>query len=243
MRPLRTRSAALLASLVAVAAGTACVTTRALSVDAQAEIARGGRLYDNWISETGVTAPDAPHALYPADGAYAKDAATTWRCKECHGWDYLGRDGAYATGKHATGIPGIQGGAFGDTDEVARRLAAPPHDYGARLSPQDLRRVALFVTHGQLAMESWIDRTSREIRGDAARGRVHYAALCAGCHGAEGHAEDMPVLGKVARENPWEFLHKVLNGQPNTGMPALRTLDGDVAADIAAFAQTLPADG
>jgi thiosulfate dehydrogenase len=32
--------------------------------------------------------------------------------------------------------------------------------------------------------------------------------------------------------NPWEVMHKILNGQPDEEMPALRALDRQVVADI-----------
>ena len=38
--------------------------------------------------------------------------ADTWRCKECHGWDYAGKDGAYGSGDHRTGIVGVLGTAM-----------------------------------------------------------------------------------------------------------------------------------
>jgi thiosulfate dehydrogenase len=36
------------------------------------------------------------------------------------------------------------------------------------------------------------------------------------------------------------MLHKLMNGQPGEGMPALRALDGQIAADLAAFLPRLP---
>jgi thiosulfate dehydrogenase len=37
-----------------------------------------------------------------------KKGNTTWRCKSCHGWDNLGKDGAYASGSYKTGIMGVR---------------------------------------------------------------------------------------------------------------------------------------
>jgi len=70
-------------------------------------IARGGQLYDNWMAVVEAEEPEATHPAYPADGK--KKGAATWRCKECHGWDYRGKDGAYAKGSHATGIEIVRG--------------------------------------------------------------------------------------------------------------------------------------
>ena len=32
----------------------------------------------------------------------------TWRCKECHGWDYRGAPGAYSIGSDFTGIMDVR---------------------------------------------------------------------------------------------------------------------------------------
>lgn len=40
--------------------------------------------------------------------------------------------------------------------------------------------------------------------------------------------------------NPWEVMHKILNGQPDEKMPALRALDRQVTVDIMAHLTTLP---
>ena len=40
--------------------------------------------------------------------------------------------------------------------------------------------------------------------------------------------------------NPWEVMHKILNGQPGEKMPALRALDHQITVDIMAHMTTLP---
>ena len=40
--------------------------------------------------------------------------------------------------------------------------------------------------------------------------------------------------------NPWEVMHKILNGQPGEQMPALRALDHQIIADVMAHMTTLP---
>jgi len=49
-------------------------------------IREGGRIYANWADELGSELPGTTHPAYPAAGK--KKGKTTWRCKECHGWDY-----------------------------------------------------------------------------------------------------------------------------------------------------------
>lgn len=200
-------------------------------------IARGGRLYDKWFGENKAEKPAGNHAAYPADGKYKDDA--TWRCKECHGWDYMGKDGAYGSGKHATGIGGISGAAGGDPAAVAAMLRAAPHGYSeSQLSAKDVEDLALFVTQGQVDMKPYIDASGKPI-GDGARGANYYNTLCVGCHGADGAKIKEAPLGSVADNTP-EMLHKVLNGQPGEAMPALRALDHQIAADIVVHLQTFP---
>ena len=230
-------ASALLATLV-VAACVAPDASRGPSAD-DIRIAHGGRLYDNWYAEAGSTPPQARHELYPENGEYASKGAATWRCKECHGWDYAGRDGAYASGSHATGIAGIRAMSGFDPDAIARALTSAPHGFAGHLPADDVADVARFVSRGQVDMDQVIDRETVSARGDAARGAAHFGLLCSGCHGSDGAKEEMPTLGPLARKNPWEVLHKILNGQPGTPMPALRTLDPAISADILAFVQTL----
>ncbi|MHC5004711.1 MAG: hypothetical protein ACYTJ0_16480, partial [Planctomycetota bacterium] len=68
---------------------------------------RGGMIYDKWWAVLALPEPEGDHPLYPPDGP--RSGSTTWRCKECHGWDYKGADGAYSSGSHYTGIPGVYG--------------------------------------------------------------------------------------------------------------------------------------
>ena len=68
-------------------------------------IAEGGRLYDKWWAEYNLEKPSTTHPAYPKAGK--KTGASTWRCKECHGWDYVGKDGRYSSGSHYTGFEGV----------------------------------------------------------------------------------------------------------------------------------------
>ncbi len=62
--------------------------------DDEAAIARGGKIYGKWYKIAGVKAPKMSNPLYPAAKKYAKKPKSNWRCKECHGWDYMGANGA-----------------------------------------------------------------------------------------------------------------------------------------------------
>jgi len=212
----------------------------AQAAETESAIARGGRLYDKWFAENKAAKPADDHPAYPHKGGkYGKDAS--WRCKECHGWDYKGKDGAYASGGHATGIKGIQGAAGKDTTAIVAIFKDKNHGYtDAMLSAEDMNDLALFVAKGQVDVAKYVDAGTKKPKGDAARGEAYFNTLCAGCHGKDGKKlKDAPPLGSVA-DNAAEMLHKILNGQPGEAMPALRALDPQISADIALHLQALP---
>ena len=203
-------------------------------------LARGGRLYDHWISEIEADHPQKRHVSYPEAGTYARKTALTWRCQECHGWDYKGAAGAYRAGTHFTGIKGIQKAIGMPPETIVELLKSPTHAFGDKLSDQDLDALALFVSQGQADLTAEMDLEG-VVKGDTETGRGHFQNLCSACHGISGREiDDMPVLGALSRRNPWECFHKILNGAPGTQMPAFRSLDRQVSIDILAYLQTLP---
>lgn len=221
-----------------VAVGTGLLADAAPAAEELSAIARGGRLYDKWFVENKAAAPTTNHPAYANKaGKYGK--ADSWRCKECHGWDYLGKDGAYGKGAHFTGIGGIRAAAGRDPAAIAKLLREPPHGYTSdQLADRDVADLALFVSKGQLDLTPYL--ADGKPKGDGAKGEGYFATLCAGCHGMDGKKiSNAPPLGSVAGNVP-EMMHKLLNGQPGEAMPALRALDPQVAADIVVHLQTLP---
>ncbi|MDP2727915.1 MAG: hypothetical protein Q8P59_10275, partial [Dehalococcoidia bacterium] len=54
-----------------------------------ASVAKGGRLYDEWWEEApGATEPKGDQPLWATQTTNTRKGTDTWRCKECHGWDY-----------------------------------------------------------------------------------------------------------------------------------------------------------
>ena len=201
-------------------------------------ISRGAQLYDKWWVPVKAPKPEATHPAYPAAGK--KSGKNTWRCKECHGWDYIGAEGRYSKGSHFTGFKGVSGAAGTDPAAIAALLRAEPHGYTADMIPDAaMAELALFVSKGQVDPRPYMTADGKS-NGDVAAGKVYYEGVCAGCHGLDGKkVKDADPLGAVAG-NTQEMMHKVLNGQPGEAMPALRVLDAQVAADIVAYVQTLP---
>ena len=97
-----------LLSAATLVAGTVFVAAPAVAAEEQSVMAEGARMYDKWYSVIKAEKPKKSHPAYPSDKKYAKKPAANWRCKECHGWDYKGKDGAYGKGSHFTGIPEIR---------------------------------------------------------------------------------------------------------------------------------------
>jgi len=237
MKILKTEfyKSALVATAMIMAIGTASASE---SKDWQ--IATGAKLYDNWMSVLDMDPPAKPHSLYPADKAYANDAKSSWRCKECHGWDYMGKDGAYRSGKHFSGIKGINGAQGKSARSIIDVLTDKKHGYGDKLSKTDLGYLALFVSEGQEDMSTLINSDKSIKQGNMLQGKAYYETICAGCHGLDGmEPSDMDPLGELMG-NPWETAHKVLNGQPDEAMPGLRSLDRQVLKDLLAYLATLP---
>ena len=211
------------------------------------DIARGGQLYDKWWAVIEADEPEATHPAYPSAGK--KSGSATWRCKECHGWDYRGKDGAYAKGSHFTGITGIRGVEGMNVDRLHDIIMDETHGFTDREMPHSaMEKLALFLSRGQLDTERYIDRESKVARGNPHRGAQFFQTICAVCHGFDGKeinfkdADDPEYVGTVARHNPWEALHKIRFGQPGVGMIALFALDIDTLVDILAYTQTLPAE-
>ncbi len=205
-------------------------------------IARGGRLYDNWYVETDRRAPEVRHAAYPSDGPKANEPNVNWRCQECHGWDYKGKDGVYSEGPHFTGIKGIQGMAGADPAKIIALLKDETHGYRGRLEYRDFQDLANFVSKGQIDMDKFIDRATLVSNGDEGASESYFTTICAACHGTDGRKiRTMLPLGRIARTNPWNALHHIMNGHPDEEMPALRVLLGiPNMVDILTYAQSLP---
>lgn len=217
-------------------AATCVIATGSVAVSGDLEQVLGGMRYDNWWVATGLAEPATTHPLYPAGGMQTGSA--TWRCKECHGWDYKGVDGAYSDGTHFTGIAGVFGSTM--TPEEQFDLIKNHHGYGAAgLPDEDIWFIVEFLQHGLVDTDNYISPTG-DFFGETTDGRFGYQAAngyynCASCHG-----ETPADLTDLAENNPWEFLHKVRVSDPIGTMPgSILTGGGAIAgADIGAYLQT-----
>lgn len=206
-------------------------------------LAEGGILYDNWPEELGVTI-NKTHPSYPAGSK--QEGEVTWRCKECHGWDYKGKSGNYSEGSHYTGIRGIREFANQDPKEIVKILKDDTHAFGDMIPENAYDALAIFVSYGQIDVDLYIDRLSKKPIGDLSNGGRIFLATCTKCHGYDGKDinfkdEKKPeYIGTVAKRNPWETLHKIRWGHPATPMISLVFLDLKSQLDVLAFCQALP---
>lgn len=220
-----------------------------------ASIARGGTLYDAWWKVVpGAKEPKDNQPLWALQTTNKRKGSITWRCKECHGWDYKGKDGAYGSGSHYTGFPGLWDAAQKKgADALAAALkgsANPRHDFSSVLRPEDIADLVDFLKGGLTDMTKYVDyKTKKPVGGDVERGRARYG-VCGACHGPDGKklnfgSDKAPeYLGTIAKANPQEFLHKTRVGQPGSKppMPAALVLGWDMkqVVDVLAYSQTLP---
>lgn len=211
-------------------------------------VSRGGQLYDKYWMVTAGSAPTGEHALYPSNGV--KTGADTWRCKECHGWDYIGKEGRYSGGSHYTGIAGLY--PANKTKWQVYKEIKDGHGYGAgELADADIWDLAAFYDAGMYDI-NFILNADGTFRGNTTTGQTLYdsgiggGSSCASCHGTDGlnlvvaGFTDFP--GFLSNDNPQEFAHKVLYGQPGTSM--VITYDHGATleniSDLSAWSQTLP---
>jgi thiosulfate dehydrogenase len=217
-------------------------------------ISRGGQLYDNWWSTTvDAEKPNNDHPLWGQQSSNKRSGYSTYRCKECHGWDYRGKDGAYGKGSHYTGFAGVyeasQKMSIMELESVLSGSTSKEHDFSGYLNNDDISDLALFMKKGLTDARTYIKADASIIGGDITGGRDLYGRVCmTECHGPQGMAinfgdEEKPVfIGTVADKNPWEFLHKARAGQPGTRMSSgiiYKWSDKDLQ-NLLIYSQTLP---
>lgn len=217
------------------------------------DIIQGAILYDNWSAALGVNAPPGDMPIWARQSTNTRSGGDTWRCVECHGWDYRGLAGAYVSGSHATGFPDVLSLAaeMSEADILDHLNGAndPAHDFSAYLDETSLRHLAVFLKYGLIDDSLYIDVVSlKVIGGDTGHGKTLYESTCAACHGLDGtqitfRTEGVnEYLGTVAFRDPWRFLHRTRFGTAGTDMPVGAALGWTPAdgRDVLAYAQTFP---
>ena len=216
-------------------------------------VSRGGLLYDNWWAFTDVDAPTADHPIWSTQSSNTRSGEATWRCKECHGWDYLGLDGAYGSGSHFTGFPSVlEISQVNSVEELVSSLNGSTnadHDFSSVLDDTAINELATFLKEGVVDMREYIDYDrKRAIGADLNNGKKVFEGTCNKCHDDDGKKlnfgdESDPIyLGTLANSNPWETLHKGRFGQPGEKMFSSIDWGSSIqdSVDVLGYMQTLP---
>lgn len=239
----------LLAGLLALAAGRAAGgQLGGLSGDP----IEGGRIYDNWILALDLAPPAGNQPLWDNQDNNSRSGVITWRCVECHGWDYKGADGSYGPySSHYTGFPGV-GSAIGATQEEVldwlNGTQDPDHNFLRYTNSKALDDLSAFLRTQQLDMNLIIDPFTGQALGDRTLGALIYIDNCASCHGTSGDAINFgsvvePLfLGDLAVSDPWQTVHKIRFGSTSTArMPSSEKMGWSLnrVADVLAYTQGL----
>ena len=220
------------------------------------DIVRGAQLYDKWFAVLGVDPPAGNMPIWNRQSTNTRSGADTWRCSECHGWDYRGAQGAYSSGSHYTGFPDVMTLAKElSIEDIVSHLDGgkdTAHDISTFLDETALTQVAQFLKYGVIDDTQYINPVSlRVLDADINHGEVLYQSACSECHGVDGKKITFRTeginesLGNVANRDPWRFLHRTRFGTAGNNMPVGVNLGWTPAdgRDILAFAQTLPTGG
>ncbi len=213
-----------------------------------ANLVRGGKLYDKWWKINDGTEPTEDFdPVWGTQSTNTRSAGDTWRCKECHGWDYVGELGRYSSGNHYTGFTGIWEVRNDDKTTVfdAVKDDGGDHDFSEVLSDADVLDLTKFVVEGQVDMRLYLDYNSNYalLSGEAGNGEILFTNNCQVCHTADGiYGDPVEYISDLANDNPQEVLHKIRWGHPGTAMPSMvdQGLTIEEQMDILAYSQTLP---
>jgi cytochrome c553 len=240
---------ALLVCLLSVA--TVRVSTSA-NGPVEGDAVNGGRIYNNWMLALDLSPPAGEHPLWQDQDTNPRSGVVTWRCVECHGWDYKGADGSYdQDSSHYTGFPGVGNSIGTSHEDVLAWLDGtnnPEHNFLFYTTSVALEDVIAFIRTQQIDMDLMIDPNTGGSLGDWEQGATIYSESCLACHGISGAkvnfgSQANPLfVGDLAEAEPWRTVHVIRFGTPGGHMPASEALGWSLGrvADVLAYAQTLP---
>jgi thiosulfate dehydrogenase len=228
-------------------------TTAAAAAPSEGSAVTGGLLFDKWWTVIGGDEPTDENPVWSRQTKNESSGGDTWRCKECHGWDYQGVDGAYGSGSHLTGFPGIFGAQGRPAEDIVALISGqidPEHDFSSFLTESDMAALAAFTNNSLIDMPLFDLETKEPVSGDGVAGEALFSPTCTACHGEDGTtfnfgSEDEPeYVGTLSNDNPWEVSHKILfrhpGGSPEMPAQIQNRWGPQEIVDIVTFLQTLP---
>ena len=250
---MRTSIRILILAIFIMLLGVGTVSARNYVTPAD-DITIGAQLYDKWFAVLETNAPAGNMPIWERQSTNTRSGPDTWRCSECHGWDYKGSEGAYGSGSHATGFPNVMKLATQMTEtEIVDHLKGskdPSHDFSKYIKVTDLENLAKFIKEGVQDDTAAVDsHTLKAISGNAEKGKNLFEGNCAKCHGADGktivfRTEGVnEFIGSIANRDPYRFLHRTRFGVAGAkDMPIGHNLGwkNNDSVDILAYAQSLP---
>jgi len=199
----------------------------------------GGQLYSDWPLVMLFRGPFTKHPLWT--GSPAAINTETWRCVNCHGWDYRGSAGVGGDLGVISNVPGLRHLVGADRRTVADGITRGEHGFAAKqLSADALQFLVDFLIEGQNAVVALAEKARRS-GADAAAGRERYVSVCRVCHGPAGErlnlgSERFPdTLPTLARSKPWKFLHGVRFGHAGV-MPSFIMLEDSEFLNLLTYA-------
>ena len=216
-------------------------------------IPNGAQLFDDWSIVTGQSAPAGNQPLWARQSTNTRSGPDTWRCVTCHGWDGMGKDGAYRSGSNYTGFPNLvsAAGTLSEAEIIAalRGEKDADHNFSAVLDDTSMADLVAFLKNGLVDDTQYINLTTlKVIDGDIGLGKELYTQGCVSCHAEDGAGLPIRYEGRdaslvtVANTDPWRFLHKARYGTPGNPMQKIGyDLGWDVqnGRDVLAYMQSL----
>jgi len=219
----------------------------------QGDAIAGGRLYDNWMVELDLNPPDGNQPIWDRQSDSTRSGRVTWRCKECHGWDYQGAEGVFGPDAiRYTGFSGVAGTIGLNIEEVKAWLNGsndPEHNFLELTNSGVLDDLTAFLLTMQVDTNLLLDRQTGLSYGDEVNGRNLFISACAECHGVSGRSINFATAGNplfiadVAIADPWRTIHRTRFGLPASNKPASEELGWSLreVSDVLAYMQSLPA--
>jgi thiosulfate dehydrogenase len=192
----------LIGLLLIVYGASSTVAEAATALQRKGDPVRGGLLYDEWwvvvADDHEAKAPEGDHPLWATQSTNTRSGADTWRCKECHGWDYKGVEGAYGSGSHKTGFIGVFNSRAKPVDQLMAAMKGgtnPKHDFSKVMGEQDLVDLVTFMSQALIDPNTLL-ASGKTSKGNADNGKKLYGQVCTYCHGPNGTAINFDTIAE-----------------------------------------------